>query len=125
MQVVSYSDRVAAIAAGASVSLAPAIAGLPDSHPVRRFVAAMTLFAHDVEHGRLPGPYSDARAAVFARCRLIASARFRAHRHLDDLRLARVFGVPVGQIAAKRQDLGLPPARPTRWRAGCQRHLGR
>ena len=67
----------------------------------------MCAYAERVRSGRLPGPYSDGQAEMFARSALIDDDEFR---HLvangyDDLLLAGHFAVPLEQIAAKRRDL--------------------
>ncbi len=86
--------------------LAPAIDDLPRGHPLRRFVAAMCMYAHDVRHGLVPGPYSDARAELYARCLLLPDRAAAAGADLSDKQLAEAWGMPLEQVRAKRCELG-------------------
>jgi hypothetical protein len=120
VELVCFQEQVVAVVGRARVRLVPPVERLSVGHPVRRFVVAMALYGWDVERGVLPGPYSDRRAAWYARSVLIDNRLFRAHRYHRDLSLARMFVVPVAQVAAKRADLGLVPRRRARGRARCR-----
>ncbi len=87
------------------VWLAPAIDDLPRGHPLRRFVAAMCMYAHDVRHGLVPGPYTDRRAEIYARCLLLPDSAVVAAATLTDVELADRFEVPLEQARAKRAEL--------------------
>ena len=107
MRLVSYGDEVVAVAGTTRFYLAPQVEALGERDPLVAFVALMCAYADRVRSGRLPGPYSDDRAELFARSALIDNDEFR---HLeangyDDLLLAGHFDVPTEQIAAKRRDL--------------------
>jgi len=67
----------------------------------------MCVFAERVQAGKLPAPYSDARAELYARCALIDDDEF-ARAEADgasDTALAARFSMPIEQIDAKRRDL--------------------
>jgi hypothetical protein len=72
----------------------------------------MAAFAERVRRGEVSGPYTDARAELYARCALIDDDEFARRDSADvaDESLADHFGVPVEQIAAKRADLRHPAA---------------
>ena len=82
--------------------LMPHIEALPDGDPLLRFVVVMCSYALEVAQGRLPGPYSDERAAFFARTALIDDDEFGAVAERADDELAMHFAVPASQIALKR-----------------------
>ena len=69
-----------------------------------RFIAAMCLYSHDVDHREVPGPYSDAAAELYARCVLIPDDEFALYGSWSDAAVAWRFGVPLEQVAAKRDD---------------------
>jgi len=105
VELISYNCAPAAVAGATRVWLAPAIDDLPRGHPLRRFVAAMCLYAHDVPGGLVPGPYSDQRAELYARCLLLPDQAVTAATTLTDAELAERFGVPLEQARAKRGEL--------------------
>jgi len=86
--------------------LAPAIDDLPRGHPLRRFVVAMCMYAHDVRRGLVPGPYTDQRAELYARCLLLPDRAAAAGADLSDKQLAEAWGMPLEQVRAKRCELG-------------------
>jgi hypothetical protein len=63
---VSHRGRLVALAAPRRFWLAADIEALPDSHPRKRLVALMVLYARDVLTGELPSPYRDEDAERFA-----------------------------------------------------------
>ena len=65
----------------------------------------MCLYAHDVPGGLVPGPYSDQRAELYARCLLLPDQAVTAATTLTDAELAERFGVPLEQARAKRGEL--------------------
>ena len=69
----------------------------------------MCAFAQRVSDGTLPGPYTDERAEQYARSALIDDAEFQqlTSAGVGAPVLAQHFAVPIEQIAAKRNDLGL------------------
>ena len=89
----------------------PQIDALDSADPLAGFVSAMALYALAVRQRAAPGPYTDARAELFARLALIDDDQFEmldANGVSDEL-LAGHFGVPVEQIERKRQDLSPIP----------------
>lgn len=112
---IRYDGEVLAFVAATHVRYTAALERRAELEPLRarwlkRFVFAMGLYAIDVAHGRLPAPYDDERAQYFARTFLIDDDVFRACAGHPDVTLADRFGVPVAQIARKRNDLALEPA---------------
>lgn len=65
----------------------------------------MCLYARDVLTGRLPGLYSDAAAAAFARSALVDPEILAANPEASDDELAQLAAVPLEQLAAARADL--------------------
>src|SRR5206468_707536 len=70
MLVIHHRGRAAAFVTSESAGFAANVATLEADHPIRRWVACLAFFALDVLEGRLPGPYTPARAEYFARCAL-------------------------------------------------------
>ncbi len=104
---VTYQGQPAAVVTPQRIHLAPPFEALPVGDPVLRFVAFMALYARDVETGEQPGPYTNDRAELFARCALIDPAELWTHSDRADTELAEHFGVPVKQVALRRAELGL------------------
>ena len=98
------------------VYLTSGLAVLERDHPRRRFVSMMALLGREMQRGPDAEPYDDARVEFYARTALVPHDEFL---QLDDGRsdaaLAERFNVPLSEIAAKRNDLALPPRR--RWAA--------
>jgi hypothetical protein len=107
---ISYRRRAAARAGAERLWLAAHIEALPDGDVVRRLVAFMGLYARDILHGELPGPYSDTRALTFARLALVDPNTYAAHHAEGDAQLADALGLPVDQIPAVRRDQAHAPA---------------
>ena len=105
MQLLSYDGAAVAVAGATRVWLAPAIDDLPCGDPLKRFVAAMCLYALDVRLELVPGPYTDQRAELYARCLLLPDHTVTAARALTDAELAERFDVPLEQARAKRGEL--------------------
>ena len=104
---IQYRGEVVAIAGASRFHLAPHIEAREPGDPLRAVVALMCVFAERVHAGELPGPYSDGRAELYARCVLIDDdefARAEADGESDDGLAAR-FNVPIQLIHAKRRDL--------------------
>ncbi len=108
MQLISYNGAAVAVAGATRVWLAPAIDDLPRGHPLRRFVAAMCLCAYDARHDLVPGPYTDQRAELYARCVLLPDRAVADAARLTDAQLAARFEVPLEQARAKRSELRPP-----------------
>lgn len=104
---ISYRSEVVASAGGRRVYFAPRIAALDDRDPLVSFVAFMAAYALRVRDGSALGPYTHERAERFARLALIDDDQFQMldANELDDRVIAGHFGVPVEQVAAKREDL--------------------
>jgi hypothetical protein len=112
MNLVFYEGEIAGVAGATRFYPAPPFDELEVGDPRLAFVLVMGAFALRVRAGISPGPYTDERAAFYARCVLIDDDEFE---HLDanrlgDLLLAGHFNVPVEQIEAKRADLQEPVA---------------
>jgi hypothetical protein len=107
MTIIVYEAKVAAVTGTTRVYLSPHLALLPDDDPLVVFVAVMATYAVRVRRGSAPGPYTDARAALFARLVLMDDATFKELDELEigDVLVAGHFGVPVEQVAEKRADL--------------------
>jgi hypothetical protein len=105
VRAISYRGELVAIATRSRAYLAPRIDALAPGDQVLRFVAAMCLYSHDVDEGRVPGPFKNSDAELYARCVLLPDEEFECHAHDRDDELARRLGVPVEQIVAKRRDL--------------------
>ena len=106
MRAINYRGRLAALAEGEHVLLAPHISLLEEDHPERRFVSWLCIHSCDVDEGNLAGPYSDAAAAKAARAQLMPEGEFRAHAAgLFDHELAELFAVPLEQVALRRSEL--------------------
>jgi hypothetical protein len=70
----NYQGQTVALAARARFWLAAHIEALPASHPDKRHVCFMALYARDILTGDLPGPYNDDDADHFARLALATDA---------------------------------------------------
>ena len=105
MLLIRYQGRVSAVVRPNAVQLLPHIDALEGDHPERRWVFCLSLFALDVLDRRIQGPYTDFRAALFARHALIPDGEFGALQDCDDAELAEHFNVPLAQILEKRADL--------------------
>ena len=106
---ISYRGEVVASAGARRVYLAPRIASLDEGDPLISFVSFMAAYAMRVRDGSAPGPYSHERAERFARLALMDDEQFAmldANGLSQDL-IAGHFGVPLEQVAAKREDLRL------------------
>jgi len=132
MTLISYRGRAAAMAGTERFYLAPHIAQRPDGDPVKTFVCFLAAYARDVLTGQLPGEprrYLPARAERYARACLLPPRAFLARAERSDRELAAHFGVPLGQIAARRTDLAADRCvrsrarRPWRQRDGRDGHL--
>ena len=106
---VHYEGQIAATVGATRFYLSAELADLPSGDPHVRFVVLMCTYALEVAQERLPGPYTDDRAALFARSALLDDDEFRRHIARPDAELAQTFGVPAGQVAAKRIDLAGGP----------------
>ena len=105
MLLIRYENRIAAIATPEQVLLAPHVRVLEADHPLRRWVFCLGVFAGEVIHQRLRGPYDDERAGVFARNALLPDEEFCPLVELCDAELAELFNVPLREISEKRRDL--------------------
>ena len=107
---IQYNGEVVAVAGSQRFHLAPRIEALEPRDPLRAMVAMMCVFAQRIRGGELPGPYSDDRAELYARCALTDEEAFisAASGENDSEIPAARFDVQVAQIEAKRRDLGLP-----------------
>jgi Zn-dependent peptidase ImmA (M78 family) len=88
----------------------PAILALPESHPRRRFVAMLCLVWRELREDGWDRPVEEA-AEVLARAILIPDDEFLELQDEPDRMLAERFNVPIEEVARKRGDLGIGPAR--------------
>lgn len=105
MTLIHYNGQIAAVLGATGFHLAPHLEDRPVGDPECCVVAFMAAYALDVKCGRLPGPYTDEKAALYARTALIDDAAFRARAARSDRELARHFNVPDQEIARKRADI--------------------
>ena len=106
VNLIVYNGEIVAVAGASRFHLTPRIETLHERDPLRVFVSFMAAYALRVRDGSAAGPYSDDRAEGFARLALIDDNEFRvmvAQRLPDEL-IAGHFGVPIEQIARKRED---------------------
>jgi len=100
-----YDGCLAAIAASERVFLAPEVDALEAGDPWLRMVAAMCLYARDVQRGDVAGPYDHQQAEFYARAVLMPADEFAPLRDLEDADLAARFAVPMAEIARRRKEL--------------------
>jgi hypothetical protein len=105
VRAISYRGELVGVATRSRVYLAPEIEALAPGDPKLRFVAAMCLYSRDVDQGKVPGPFMDEDAELYARCMLVPDEEFERHACEGDGELARRFRVPADQVAAKRRDI--------------------
>lgn len=130
MTLITYRRRAVAIAGPDRFHLAPHIAQRPNGDPLKRFVCFLALYARDVLTGQLPGEphrYLPHRGERYAREALLPHDEFAAIAHRPDREIAEHFGVPLEQIARRRNDVADEPL-PSPWprqrpspRRRCQR----
>lgn len=104
MRLITYNDDLVAIVSRRRVHFLPLVDELDQSAPLRRFIYLMAHYAHDVDVGELPGPYTTEAAELYARTVLIDDDELDARTGDTDEDLAEHFAVPLEQIALKRID---------------------
>jgi hypothetical protein len=104
VRAISYRGELVGVATRSRVYLAPQIEALAPGDPKLRFVAAMCLYSRDVDEGKVPGPFTDEDAELYARCLLVPDQKFERHAREPDEELAKRFRLPIEQIVAKRGD---------------------
>jgi hypothetical protein len=107
VDLIVYEGEIVATVGARRIYLAGAARELDDADPRLFFVSLMGAYALHLRDEPGLGPYTDERAERFARCVLIDDGEFRMldANELDDRLLAGHFGVPVEQVAKKRDDL--------------------
>ena len=95
---------VAVVIDGGGAFLSPALDEVSDNDPGKVFVAAMCLFAGQVLAGEVRGPYTDIRAAAWARALLLPARVLAAFDDLPDAAVAEVVGLPHQQVILRRRD---------------------
>jgi len=85
--------------------LAPDVDALCPNEPLRRFVAAMSRLAMEIELGLVRGAYEEQRAEAYARGILMPAEMFRLVEASADREPAELFCVPLEQVAERRADL--------------------
>ena len=115
MALVYYADRLAAVACPACAWMSNHVDVLEPDHPIKRFVAAMCLYAREVETGVIAGPYDHADAAAYARALLMPEPGFGilGEAGMCEVCLAEFFNVPLEQVEERR--LELRPTGDPRW----------
>ena len=89
MQLIGYRGApVAIVVDGDRARFVPRLEARGFDDPLLRFAAAMCRFAMEIEQGLEPGPYTDARAELYARESLIPAEGFAALAALPDADLA-------------------------------------
>jgi len=94
----SHNARQAAIASPTRVWFAAHIETLPDSHPRKRLICFMALYARDILTGILPGPYTDRDAELVAVASIIPTELLE-RAQLNIARVADTFDVPADALA--------------------------
>ncbi len=103
MEWISYEGEPAAVVRGDRAYLMAAVeAGDPG---VRDFVLMLAAYALDPARITDGDPFDQAEAEFVARWLLMPDAAFAPLAHLPDTHLADLFGVPVAEVARKRDDL--------------------
>ncbi len=103
MEWISYEGEPAALLRGDRAYLMPAVeAGDP---AVRDFVLMLAAHALDAARIAAGDQFDQAEAEFCARWLLMPDAAFAPLSHLPDHHLADLFGVPVAEVARKRDDL--------------------
>jgi hypothetical protein len=78
---------------------------LEADHPERRFVAALCLYSHAVDTGRVDrASYDHEEAERFARALLMPAEEFDAVAWLPDADLAERFAAPLDHVAVRRRE---------------------
>jgi hypothetical protein len=75
----------------------------PD-HPERRFVAALGLYSHAVDRGRVPSGYVQADAERFAQALVMPAEDLDASAWRTDAELAERFVAPLDQVPLRRLE---------------------
>ena len=104
MFMLRHEDRPAAWIGGEQVAVADWVLARDISDPVRRWVFCRSFFVLELQGGRIPGVFSEARADHFARSALMPDKEFADVAGCDDAVIAEHFGVPVSQVPKKRVD---------------------
>lgn len=102
---ITYDTHPVAMAGRHQFWLTQSVELLPDGHPLKRMTVFMCAFARDVLMGEVPGPYSDDRAARFAREVMLPPREFIAMSHEEDIDLALHFQVPLREVGVRRAEL--------------------
>ena len=109
MDLITYRGRVVAAVGFGGLHLVPELARRPPGDPELVFVAFMCAYALEVRLGRLPGPYDDETAALFARFAMIDEEEFRSRARWCDAALARAFACRWGRLPAGAATSGWRP----------------
>jgi hypothetical protein len=105
VRLIVHRHRVAALAAE-RVYYAPHIEALEPDHPERRFVAALCLYSHAVDTGRVGcAVYDQEEAERFARALMMPSEAFIPVIAWSDVELAELFTAPLDEVARRRRDV--------------------
>jgi hypothetical protein len=103
IQPVTYRGQTVAACTPTRVFLADHIEALPPGDPQLNFIVAMALYAHDIAHGHIPGPYSDDHARRYAWAFFIPDELLERER-LDIPRAAAWLKVPAEELAAAHAE---------------------
>ena len=103
MRLIIHRRRIAAVA-GRRLYYAPHIEVLESDHPERRRVAAMSLYSHAVDTGRVGRPYRQRDAERFARCLLLPSEELVSLAGRPAVELAEMLGAPLDQVTVRLRE---------------------
>lgn len=103
MYVINLDGRAAAYATASDILIAEWVRRR-DDYVGSRWVIAQAVFAQEVAAGWRSGPFTEDRAARFARYALMPDAEFDRVAGQADYVIAGHFDVPVEQVAEKRED---------------------
>jgi len=104
LQPITYRGRTVAAVTPQRVFLGDELEDRPRGDPELTFVIYMALCAGDILNGRLPGPYTDDDARIYARTALIPDEVLERSAPAGEEHLARGLGVPVEELRVARVE---------------------
>ena len=102
---IRFDGRLVARTGGGRAALASDVAALSTSDPLRRFVAAMCVYAIELDERGRRQSYRDDDAAAFARELLLPAPPLIECWAESDVRLCERFAVPLAQLRLRRREL--------------------
>ncbi len=104
LQPITYRGRTLAAVTPERVFLGDELEDRPRGDPELTFVIYMALCAGDILNGRLPGPYTDDDARIYARTALIPDEVLERPAPAGEDRLAHGLGVPLEELRTARAE---------------------